>query len=89
MMREEMLRIKKSRTHSKADALDWDEAMELIANLKGDGFYRDAMLIACGCFLGLRISDILLLRWEDVMTGGVLVMREKKTRKMRKMKIMK
>lgn len=87
MMREEMLRMKKSRTHSKADALDWDEAMELIANLKSDGFYRDAMLIACGCFLGLRISDILLLRWEDVMTGGVLVMREKKTRKMRKMKI--
>ena len=51
-----------SNHHKAADALDWDEAMSLIRRLREDGKSRDAMLIASGCFLGLRISDLLRLR---------------------------
>ena len=52
-------------SHGAADALDWAEAMRLIKELFADGRYRDCLLVACGCFLGLRISDLLTLRWSD------------------------
>lgn len=73
-------------SHPAADALDWDEAMSLISNLKEDEYYRDAMLIACGCFLGLRISDILPLKWKD-LDNEKLIIKEKKTGKSRILKI--
>jgi integrase len=75
------------RSHPAADALDWDEAMSLIKRLKADARYRDSMLIACGCFLGLRISDILRLKWNDVLQGKPITLIEKKTGKKRTMKV--
>lgn len=75
------------RPHPAADALDWDEAIRLIRALADDGRYRDAMLIASGCFLGLRISDILRLRWKDLCEGDTLAVTEKKTGKTRLMRI--
>ena len=47
-----------------ADYLAWSEAMNLIRNLAKDGNYKISLLVAIGCFTGLRISDILAL------TGG-------------------
>lgn len=79
-------RNKKNSKHKAADAMDWDEAMRLIEFLKEDGRYRDCMLIASGCFLGLRISDLLQLRWKDLYEETVTVT-EKKTGKQRKMKV--
>lgn len=76
----------KNSKHKAADALDWDEAMRLIGLLKKDGRYRDCMLIASGCFLGLRISDLLQLRWQDLFNDTVTIS-EKKTGKSRKMKV--
>ena len=74
--------------HPAADALDWDEAMGLIGSLIEDEYYRDAMLVACGCFLGLRISDILPLRWKDILSeDGRLTVKETKTGKMRVMQV--
>lgn len=74
-------------SHSGADALDWDEAMSIIGQLKDDGHYRDAMLIASGCFLGLRISDLLHLRWIDLCSGKPISLEEKKTGKTRKLRV--
>lgn len=79
---EELLDPKKS--HGAADAMDWDEAMSLIQRLYDDGKVRESMLIATGCFLGLRISDILTLKWEDVCSGDTEFSKiEKKTGKSR------
>lgn len=78
---------RKARTGGPADALDWKEAQELISSLKADGRYRDALLIACGCYLGLRISDILNLTWEDILNTDRITLREKKTGKNRSLKI--
>lgn len=75
------------RSHPAADALEWNEAMRLIDQLAKDGRYRDSMLVACGCFLGLRISDILWLRWDEICSNDVLTLSEKKTGKKRSLKI--
>ena len=77
----------KKKSHGSADAMDWEEAMSLIARLNDDGRYRDAMLISVGCNLGLRISDILQLRWSDLLDSNVLRVIEKKTGKTRTIKI--
>ena len=79
---------KKRGGHPAADALDWDEAMSLIERLITDEYWRDAMLVACGCFLGLRVSDILQLRWDQVTAeDGYINVTEKKTGKERTMRI--
>ena len=76
-----------SKSHKPADALDWDEAMRLTNKLARDKRYRDSMLIASGCFLGLRISDILKLQWKDILEYDTIIIIEKKTRKSRNLKI--
>lgn len=66
-----------------ADYMNWDEAMNLIRKLYRDGKYRDAMLIATGCFTLLRISDIRKLRYSDLMDADILNVIEQKTGKRR------
>lgn len=73
-------------SHEAADALDWDEAMRLITRLERDKRYRDAMLIAAGCFLGLRISDLLTLSWNDLLSDTIRL-NEKKTGKKRVLRV--
>lgn len=73
--------------HGAADALDWKEAMGLIESLREDGRWRDSLLVGSGCFLGLRISDILELRWNDLLGKDKLELTEKKTGKVRRFKI--
>lgn len=70
-----------------ADYLEWNQAMNLIRNLYNDGNYRISLLIAFGCFFGLRISDILSLTWDQVLERDELVVSEKKTGKQREIKI--
>ena len=50
-----------------ADYLQWSEAMNLIRKLAKDGNYKISLLVALGCFTGLRISDILALRWKQIL----------------------
>lgn len=75
------------KSHKAAEALDWDEAMSLIERLYDDRRYRDSLLIACGCYMGLRISDILTLKWRDICSSKQISLTEKKTSKQRVMKI--
>lgn len=70
-----------------ADALDWDEAMELVSRLIRDFKYREAMLICAGCHLGLRISDLLSLTWNDCLSTEPITIVEQKTGKARKIRI--
>ena len=51
-----------------ADYLVWSDAMNLIRKLAKDENYKISLLIALGCFTGLRISDILSLRWKQIGT---------------------
>lgn len=70
-----------------SDYLEWDTAMSLIRKLYRDGNYRMSLLVGCGCFFGLRISDILTLTWEMLLSDDKFVLNEKKTGKRRVVKI--
>lgn len=72
--------------HKAADAMNWNEAMQLINHLYEDGRYRDSLLIAAGCNLGLRISDLLQLRWRDLLSDDFTIT-EQKTGKVRNLRV--
>ena len=74
-------------TKTTADYLQWDEAMNLIRKLAKDGNYKMSLLIALGCFTGLRISDILALRWKQILHVSEFSVIEKKTRKQRTLRL--
>ena len=66
-----------------ADYLEWEIAMNLIRKLAKDENYKMSLLIAIGCFTGLRISDILSLRWNQILNTDEFSIIEKKTGKKR------
>ena len=74
-------------TKTTADFLQWDEAMNLIRKLAKDGNYKMSLLIALGCFTGLRISDILALRWKQILHVSEFTIIEKKTGKQRTLRL--
>lgn len=45
------------------------------------------MLISLGCFFGLRISDILALRWNQILNVSEFTIIERKTKKKRTIRI--
>ena len=65
-------------SNTTADYLQWDEAMNLIRKLAKDENYRMSLLVALGCFTGLRISDILALRWNQILHVDEFTIIEKK-----------
>ena len=70
-----------------ADYLVWSDAMNLIRKLAKDGNYKMSLLIALGCFTGLRISDILALRWNQILYAEEFTIIEKKTGKQRTLRL--
>ena len=74
-------------TKTTADFLQWDEAMNLIRKLAKDGNYKMSLLVALGCFTGLRISDILALRWKQILNVSEFTITEKKTGKQRTLRL--
>ena len=74
-------------SNTTADYLQWDEAMNLIRKLAKDGNYKMSLLIALGCFTGLRISDILALRWKQILHVSEFSLIEKKTGKQRTLRL--
>ena len=74
-------------SNTTADFLSWDQNLNLIRKLFNEEEYKISLLIAIGSFWGLRISDILKLKWEDILEKDGFVLVENKTRKSREIKI--
>jgi integrase len=74
-------------SHTTADYLPWDEMTSLLGNLERDKRYMLLTLISVGSYTGLRISDLLRLRWVDLLQSEHLELHEVKTKKYRKIKI--
>lgn len=74
-------------SQTRASYLPWDEAQSLIQRLFADEKYLWGVLIAIGIYTGLRISDILTLKWNQVYANDYITIKEKKTSKIRKIKI--
>jgi len=70
-----------------SDYLTWDQNLNLIRKLFDDKEYKISLFIALGSFWGLRVSDILRLKWDDILDKDEFVMVEKKTGKKREIKI--
>ena len=74
-------------SNTTADYLVWSEAMNLIRKLAKDQNYKMSLLVALGCFTGLRISDILALRWNQILGVDEFTIIEKKTGKKRTLRL--
>ena len=61
--------------------------LSLVRKLYKDKKYRLSLLIGCGCFFGLRISDLKTLTWNQLLSGSKFSLIEKKTGKRREVKI--
>ncbi len=70
-----------------SDYMEWDVMLSLIRKLYRDGNYRMSLLIGCGSFFGLRISDLLSLSWSMLLDDDKFVLHENKTGKRRVVKI--
>ena len=68
-------------------SMDWDTFKSLISKLERDGEYKFCLLITIGVFTGLRISDLLQLRFSQFESADILTVQEQKTRKRRRIKI--
>lgn len=77
--------IKNSNTTS--DYIEWDAAINLVHRLFRDGDYRMSLLVGCGIFFGLRISDTLRLTWSMLLESNSFEIIEKKTQKRREVRI--
>lgn len=78
--------MSKKHTYTTADYLPWDTMLNLVHRLFKDGNYRMSLLVACGSFFGLRISDLLSLTWEQIL-GESFSLNEKKTGKHREIRV--
>ena len=75
-------------SYTTSDYLQWDTATTLVRKLYRDKNYRFSLLIGCGIFFGLRISDLLLFNWNMLLNKEAkFVLIEKKTGKRKKIKI--
>ena len=77
--------LKNSRTTS--DYMEWNMMLSLIRKLYKDGDYRMSLFIGCGAFFGLRVSDLLKLKWKTLLEDDKFVITEQKTSKRRVIKI--
>ncbi|MCR5352513.1 MAG: tyrosine-type recombinase/integrase [Bacteroidales bacterium] len=79
--------MSKKHSYATADYLPWDAAVALIRRLYRDKNYRMSLLIGCGCFFGLRISDLRQLTWRQILDKDEMVLWEQKTGKRRVVRI--
>ena len=68
-------------------SIDWDVFKSLVSKLERDGNYKYCLLITIGVFTGLRISDLLQLKYSQFEETNYLTVVEQKTKKTRKIKI--
>ncbi len=67
--------------------MEWNDFVSFITRLEKDEEYKFCLLISIGVFTGLRISDLLNLRYQDILHREVISIQEKKTKKQRSIKV--
>lgn len=72
---------------TKSDYLPYEDYLRLIDSLMEDGQFKYALYCILSFALALRISDVMKLKWSDVMGQKELVIQEKKTRKVKSISI--
>lgn len=70
-----------------ADFLPFNDYQRLVHNLENDGQYQWALYCTLSFCLGLRVSDVLRIRWYEVLNKPSLIVEEKKTKKVKSISI--
>lgn len=65
------------------DYISWSEASNLISCLESEHNYRVSLLVFVSLHTGMRINDILRLRWCDIINVPALCFTESRTSKHR------
>lgn len=73
-------------TTTTADYMEWNSMLNVVHRLYRDKDYTMSLLIGCGAFFGLRISDLLTLTWEMILSN-TFTLTERKTKKKRTIKV--
>ena len=63
---------------TKSDFIEWEKLQSHTLKLERDGDFKFTLLITLGMFTGFRISDILSLKWNDVMEKENIEVTEKR-----------
>ena len=74
-------------SYTTSDYMEWDSMLSIVRKLYRDKEYRMSLLIGCGSFFGLRISDILSLTWDRLLDSDTFTVIEHKTGKRRDIRI--
>lgn len=74
-------------TCTTSDYIEWNTMLNLVRRLFKDGDYRMSLLIGCGAFFGLRISDLLTLSWNMLLDSDSFILTEQKTGKRRVVRV--
>ncbi len=67
--------------------IEWNSLLGLLVRLKKDKRLKEYLLVGTGAYLGLRVSDLLDLRWSDVLEKDEVTILEQKTGKVRQISI--
>lgn len=67
--------------------LPWSTAQNLVKLLQADGYHNTALMCAAGFYLGLRIGDILQLRWEHLQADRFYITEQKTANTRKKAKV--
>lgn len=74
-------------TKTTTSGIEWNAMHGLLARLKHDRKHKEYLLIATGCYFGLRIGDLLNLKFYQVLDKDEFIITEQKTGKERKITI--
>lgn len=74
-------------SNTTANYIEWNTMVDLVHRLYNDKMYRLSLLVGCGSFFGLRVSDLKSLKWEHLLSGPRFSIIERKTGKRREIKI--
>ena len=67
--------------------IEWNDFISLITRLENDKEYKFCLLISIGVFTGVRISDLLTLKYSHILDEDIFLLTEKKTKKDRSIKV--
>ena len=70
-----------------ADYIGWSQVQYVINHLKKQKDYSMVMFIGLGSYMGLRYSDVVKLRWNDILNHYPITLTEQKTGKIKKITI--
>lgn len=79
--------MSKKGSNTTSTYMDWAEFQYLIQRLEKDEDYKYCLLIATGVYTGLRISDLLNIKYSDILGNDRLIVIETKTKKRREIKL--